>query len=149
MLVNHMLSSQKVLDATLDDRARTVLSFVQSQARRNPDVVFGDGEERTRDSPAVRKFTRRLAAEGMVLLKNERSVLPINKPQNGRKVKVAIIGPNAKAGIISGGGSAQLKPSYVVTPYDGLSANAPEGVELSYAVGCYGTLQSPARKERG
>ena len=63
-----------------------------------------------------------------------------------RTVKVAIIGPNAKAGIISGGGSAQLKPSYVVTPYDGLLANAPEGVEFSYAVGCYGMLAFLARQ---
>ena len=58
--------------------------------------------------------------------------------RGGRKVKVAVIGPNAKERVISGGGSAQLKASYVVTPYEGLVAHAPEGVEMAYEVGCYG-----------
>lgn len=139
LLVTHMLSSQKVLDSTLNERASTILSFVQHQARRNPEVVYGDGKERTRDSAETRAFTRRVAAEGMVVLKNEGPVLPL-KPTKGKKLKVAIIGPNAKERVISGGGSAQLKASYVVTPYDGLIANAPDGVEFSYEVGCYGEL---------
>ena len=138
LLVTHMLSSQKVLDSTLDERARNVLAFVQRQARRNPDVVFGDGQERTCDTPEKRAFARRLAAEGMVLLKNDGPVLPV-KPNT----KVAIIGPNAKERIISGGGSAQLKASYIVTPFDGLVDNAPEDVEISYEVGCYGMYATP------
>ncbi|TCD62616.1 hypothetical protein EIP91_006630 [Steccherinum ochraceum] len=134
LLVMHMLSSQKVLDATLDERVTNILSFVQRQAQRNPDVVYGDGEERTRDSPEIRSFARRLAADGIVLLKNNDQLLPLK----GDKVKkVAIIGPNAKERVISGGGSAALKASYVVTPYDGLIANAPEGVQFDYEVGCY------------
>lgn len=137
LLVNHLLSSQKIMDAALNERASTVLSFVQQQARRNPEVVYGDGKERTRDSAETRAFTRKLAAEGMVLLKNDGPVLPL-KAVSGKKLKVAIIGPNAKERIISGGGSAQLKASYVVSPYEGLLSNAPEGVELSYEVGCYG-----------
>lgn len=133
LLIGHQLSCQKILPATIDERVSTLLAFVQRQARRNPEVVFGDGAERTRDSPEARKFTRRLAADGMVLLQNHDNVLPVK----GKK-KVAIIGPNAKAAVISGGGSAQLKASYVVTPFEGLVANAPEGVEFSYEVGCYG-----------
>ena len=46
--------------------------------------------------------------------------------------------PNMKERIVSGGGSAALKPSYVVIPYDGLVSNAPEGVEFEYEVGTYG-----------
>lgn len=34
--------------------------------------------------------------------------------------KVAIIGGNAKAIVLSGGGSAALKPSYFVSPYEGI-----------------------------
>lgn len=142
LLVTHMLSSQKVLDSTLNERVATVLSFVQRQARRNPEVVYGDGQERTRDSPETRAFTRRLAAEGMVLLKNEGPILPL-KAEKATTKKVSVIGPNAKERIISGGGSAQLKASYVVTPYEGLVNNAPEGVELSYEVGCYGKPEAP------
>ncbi|EIW60730.1 glycoside hydrolase family 3 protein [Trametes versicolor FP-101664 SS1] len=140
LLVNHTLSCQKVLPSTLDERAQDILSFVQRQAQRNPDVVFGDGEERTRDSPEGRKFCRRLAAEGIVVLKNEQDVLPIE----AKKVKrVALIGPNMKDRIISGGGSAALKASYIVTPYAGIVDNAPKGIEFDYAVGCYAYKYTP------
>ncbi|OCH95211.1 putative beta-glucosidase from glycoside hydrolase family GH3 [Obba rivulosa] len=142
MLVNHMLSSQKVLPATLDERAGTVLEFVQRQARRNPDVVYGDGKERTRDSPEGRKFCRKLAAEGMVVLRNEKGILPVT-PRAGKKLKVALIGPNMKERIISGGGSAALKASYIVNPYDGLVSNAPDDLEFQYEVGCYAHKFTP------
>ncbi|PSR75116.1 hypothetical protein PHLCEN_2v9301 [Hermanssonia centrifuga] len=136
LLVNHMLGCQKVLPAAIDERVTTLLTFVQRQAKRNPEVVYGDGKERTRDSEEARQFTRKLAAEGMVLLKNNGPVLPI-KPVAEKIVKVAIIGPNAKERIISGGGSAALKASYIVTPFDGLTGNAPQGIECHYEVGCY------------
>lgn len=136
LLVNHMLSSQKVVIPMLDERATALLTFIQRQARRNPDVVYGDGKERTRDSAQGREFARKLAAEGIVVLKNESQVLPI-KAKDGQKLKVAIIGPNAKERVISGGGSAALKASYIITPYEGITSNAPEGVDFQYEVGCY------------
>ncbi|KAH9857719.1 glycoside hydrolase family 3 protein [Lenzites betulinus] len=139
-LVSHTLSCQKVLPSTLDERARDILSFVQRQAQRNPDVVFGDGKERTRDSPEGRAFCRRLAAEGMVVLKNEKDVLPI-EPEKVKRV--ALIGPNMKDRVISGGGSAALKASYVVTPYAGITENAPKGVEFDFSVGCYSYKYTP------
>ena len=60
---------------------------------------------------------RKVAAESIVLLRNEGDILPFNL-QNLRKI--AIIGPNAKAFVLSGGGSAALKPSYFVTAYEGI-----------------------------
>lgn len=137
LLIGHLLSCQKVFESTLDERATRILSFVQRQARRNPDVVFGDGQERSRDSPEARAFCRKLAAEGMVVLKNDRSVLPV-KAENIKKV--ALIGPKVKERIISGGGSAALRPTYVVTPFEGLVDNAPEGIEFSHELGCHGGL---------
>jgi beta-glucosidase len=139
LLVQHALSAQKVLIPTIDERAKTMLSFIQRLARLNRDIVFGDGKEHTREpTPQVREFCRRLAARGIVLLRNETSVLPLKAPNGDKKLKVAVIGPNAKGYVISGGGSAALKASYVVTPYQGLQDNKPDGVELSYHIGCYG-----------
>lgn len=112
-----------------------MLKFVQHMAKQSPDVVFGDGIERSRDSPEIRNFGRRLASEGMVLLKNEKELLPLKKL--AKRTKVAIIGPSAKGHTISGGGAAQLKPTYVVTPYKGITTNAPEGFEFEYHVGTY------------
>ncbi|EIN08123.1 hypothetical protein PUNSTDRAFT_154781 [Punctularia strigosozonata HHB-11173 SS5] len=134
LLVKHTLSAQKLLYSTVNARVANMLQFIQRLARRNPDVVYGDGEERSRDTPEMRKFCRTLAAEGMVLLKNGNNLLPI---KSGKAKKVAVIGPGVHGRVISGGGSAALKASYVVTPWEGLQVNAPDGVELSYHIGCY------------
>lgn len=120
---------------TIDERVTSILKFVQKLAQKNPEVVYGDGSEGTNDSPKGRQFCRKIAADGIVLLKNEQGILPLN----GDSVKkVAVIGPHAHAQVISGGGSAALKASYVVTPWEGLLQNAPTGIEFNYAVGCYG-----------
>ncbi|TBU29076.1 putative beta-glucosidase from glycoside hydrolase family GH3 [Dichomitus squalens] len=140
LLIGHLLSCQKVFESTLDEHATRILSFVQRQARRNPDVVFGDGEERSRDSPEGRAFCRRLAAEGMVVLKNAGNVLPV---KDGKVKTVALIGPKVKERVISGGGSAALRPTYVVTPFEGLVANTPEGIEFKHEVGCYAHKFTP------
>jgi beta-glucosidase len=134
LLVLHTMSAQKLLSSTLDARAANVLRFIQKQARRNPEVVYGDGEERSRDSQETRDFCRKLAAEGLVLLKNENQVLPLT----AAKKRVLITGPNAQGFVISGGGSAQLKATYVASPYASIASAAPAGVEVLYTVGCYG-----------
>ncbi|ESK88409.1 glycoside hydrolase family 3 protein [Moniliophthora roreri MCA 2997] len=134
-LIKHCLTSQKIFMETINERIYNLLTFIQRQARLNPEVVYGDGEERTRpDSPGTRKFCRKLAADGIVLLKNQGEVLPIS-PKKYKKI--AVIGPNAKDRVISGGGSAFLKASYVITPFDGIKEGAANDLEIDYTVGCY------------
>ena len=60
-----------------------------------------------------------------------------NVHKKGEVKKIALIGPNVKERVISGGGSAALKASYIVTPFAGLVDNAPEGFELKHEIGCY------------
>jgi beta-glucosidase len=82
---------------------------------------------------------RKVAAEGIVLLKNEGDILPL-KPQNLKKI--AIVGGNAKAIVLSGGGSAALKASYFISPYDGIvNALASYGVQVTYSEGARGRRQ--------
>jgi beta-glucosidase len=140
-LVSHVLSAGKVTFSTINERAASVLSFVQHLARTSPETVFGDGEERTLDTPQRRRFCRELAAEGIVLLRNE-GVLPL-QPAQGKGMKIAVVGPNAKGTVISGGGSAALKPSYVITPFSGISEMAPASAEVSNALGCYAHKYTP------
>ncbi|KAH0584197.1 putative beta-glucosidase K [Termitomyces sp. J132] len=138
------LSSQKLLSRTLDERVITLLTFVQKQARQNPETVYGDGIERSRDTPEGRQFCRKLAADGIVLLKNNNQLLPLDTCHVKR---LAVVGPNAKERIISGGGSAALKAIYVVTPFDGVTAGAPEGLSMEYEVGCYAHKYLPTLEE--
>ena len=66
-------------------------------------------------------------------------MLPIDK---SKVKKVAIIGGNAKATLLSGGGSAALKPSYFVSPYDGIVKALGEGVEVTYSEGARGMVNA-------
>jgi beta-glucosidase len=131
-LVTRSIQSRKILPRTLKERARNVLRLVQKCAAGAPEVLDGDGEERTVDSPAHVKLMRHVAASSIVLLKNEDAILPL-KPQEKAIKKVAIVGGNAIA--ISGGGSAALKPSFFVSPFDGIKNALGEGVEVTYAEG--------------
>lgn len=98
-------------------------------------ILDGDGEERTHESEDDTALLRQVAAESIVLLKNDKRVLPIDKT---KVKKVAIVGGNAKAVILSGGGSAALKPSYFISPYDGIVSALGTGVEVTYGEGARG-----------
>lgn len=136
----HCLSAQKLLLSTIDERVTNLLRWVQKQAKKNPDVVYGDGVERSRDTPEGRQFCRNLAAEGIVLLKNQGHVLPLG--QSGRQKKILVTGANVHANVISGGGSAALKPTYVAAPLDCIKQAAPKDYEITHTVGCYGKLNA-------
>ena len=85
--------------------------------------------ERTDDILERRNLIRRAGQQGLTLLKNDNSLLPISPSK-----KVAMIGPNAKRAIVHGGGSASLKPYYAISPFVGLQSQLSS--ELSYAQGC-------------
>lgn len=76
----------------------------------------------------------------MVLLKNDKAVLPL-----GEKVrKIAVIGPNAKVAVTSGGGSARLLSTYTVSPLEGIVEAAKQtGAEVTYALGTSSYKQLP------
>ncbi|KIR51147.1 beta-glucosidase [Cryptococcus gattii Ru294] len=112
------------------------------------------------DDPEIKALNRRVAAESIVLLKNDRNVLPLNpvvrlKPgtpsQNGvcdrpgtSIQSLAIVGPNSQSRTVSGGGSAYLLSSYAVTPLEGLSGAAKaRGIAVEHAPGCYGHKYLP------
>lgn len=129
----------EVAPETVRERALNVLRLM---ARTGALDDHSDWAERADDRPEHRALIRRAGAEAAVLLKND-GVLPMAGD------KIAVIGPNAKAAQIMGGGSAQLNAHYRVSPYDGLVA---AGAEVSYAYGCDNakfqpTLPGPLKME--
>ncbi|KAF9012112.1 glycoside hydrolase family 3 protein [Hymenopellis radicata] len=130
-LMTRSIQSKKLTLRTIKERARSVLELVKRCAKECPEILDGDGIERTVDTDETRDLMRRLAAESIVLMKNDNNILPL-KP-SGLK-KIAIVGGNAKAIVVSGGGSAALKSSYFITPYEGI-VNALAGVEVTYSEG--------------
>lgn len=59
------------------------------------------------------KIARNIEEQSIVLLKNRNNILPLN-PDAIRSI--AIIGPHADTGMISGGGSAQVDPPGAIAP---------------------------------
>jgi beta-glucosidase len=85
------------------------------------------------DTPEIRQLLRTAAADAIVLLKNDADLLPL--PSCGLK-RIAVIGPNAKQAMTSGGGSARLLSTYTVSPLEGITSVAKEiGAEVVYGVG--------------
>ncbi|RDB14551.1 hypothetical protein Hypma_016415 [Hypsizygus marmoreus] len=106
-------------------------------------ILDGDGEERTVESDEDKALMRKVAAESIVLLKNEGQILPL-KPEGLKKI--AIVRANAKAIVLSGGRSAALKASQFVSPYDGIvNALASQGnIDITYSEGARAYMTMPA-----
>ncbi len=84
---------------------------------------------------------RRIATDGIVLLQNNGSVLPLRL--EGKK-RVLVVGENAIKMMTVGGGSSSLKVQREVLPLDALAARcAAQGIVCDYARGYVGdTVQS-------
>jgi beta-glucosidase len=78
----------------------------------------------------MRALIRRAGAASIVLLKNEGALPIVTRPG----LRIAVVGPNAKVAQAMGGGSAQLNPHYLVSPWDGLTAALPDA-EFVHAEG--------------
>lgn len=91
-----------VPQARLDDMARRVLYAMFAHGLVD-DPVQGDKAD-TIDYAAHAKVTQADAEDGIVLLKNDKGLLPIAKTAK----KIVIIGGHADFGVLSGGGSSQV-----------------------------------------
>ena len=121
------VAAGEVAAETVMTRARAMLRLMARVGSLDDHRPFA---ETAYSSPDLSALIRRAGAESIVMLKNENALLPL--PKTGR---LAVIGPNAKAAQIMGGGSAQLNPLYAISPYDGLATALGEGC-LTYAQGC-------------
>src|SRR3954471_10816547 len=81
------------------------------------------------DSPKRKEQLRRLAAEGITVLTNRDSTLPLTRGQT-----VALIGRHAVETIDMGGGSAQVNPPYQVSVAEGLRALLGDAVTVADGV---------------
>ncbi len=115
----------------LNDMVRRILTqefrfhlFERAQPG-GPDSVVTDS--------AHAAFARSAAARGIVLLRNEGGLLPLDP---ARVRSIAVIGSDGgKDAMTGGGGSAYVSAPYVVTPFEGIEARAGGGIVVRYAQG--------------
>ncbi len=105
------LREGKYTTEELDDKARRILRTIFRTSMR-PEPNYGRFV-----CPEHYQAARDIAAAGVVLLKNEDNVLPLDVPQ-GRKI--LLVGENAVKKMVVGGGSSNLKTSYEINPLEGL-----------------------------
>jgi len=113
----------------LDDKVRRVLRLMFRTAMNN------DKPAGSMCSPEHYDAARKIAGEGIVLLKNDNDVLPIDLSSAG---KIAVIGENAIKMMTVGGGSSSLKAQHECTPLEGLIAAA--GDRIVYERGYVGDV---------
>lgn len=123
--VKAALASGALTPAQIDDAVRrTVRTMVRTGLldgpwQTNPALV---------NSPAHQKLSREVAEQGIVLLKNENAVLPLDAATIH---SIAIVGPAAKAMQIGAEGSPNVHPPYTVGPLQGITERVGRQVRIT------------------
>lgn len=87
------------------------------RVRFQPNLPLGENGEKVTASKAHRELSKHAVKEGMVLLKNERNLLPLPKG-----TKVALFGKASFDYVKGGGGSGDVTVAYTINLYEGLKA---------------------------
>lgn len=119
--------------AVLDDKVERILNFLAWRGRLNAST---DHEEVSIEHTEHRALVRDAASAGMVLVKNESAVLPLDSSQ-----RVALIGPGVAKTALMGGGSASLRPHRQGSL---LEATASRPVHITHACGVDMTRNAPS-----
>ncbi len=128
-----LINSGEFTTKELDDKVRRVLRLMY-RTSMNTDKPMGS---LVSDAHIEAAYT--IGTEGIVLLKNENNLLPINLETTK---SIAVIGENAIKMMTIGGGSSSLKVKKEVSPLEGLRKRVGEGVEILYARGYVGDTTS-------
>lgn len=116
----------KINESVIDDKVREILRLrfaIEAIPNEKANTVKISQKEQ-------QQVAYNVAAKSIVLLKNEKSVLPIDIKKTK---KIAVIGLNATATTASGGMGAGAKTPYEITPLQGLKNRIGNDVEIQYA----------------
>ena len=133
------LQRGEITQAVIDDKVRRILRTLARTGALDPPKPL---DTKAINSPWHQSLARKVAQQGITLLKNERSLLPLDRT----KIKsIAVIGPNASDMQIGGRWSADVVPFFTVSVLDGIKKKLPAGATAAYALGC--PRKSPSTPE--
>ena len=133
----------------VDAKVRNILRMMYRIKMIGPDALDRKaGAYNTREHQMA---IREVAREALVLLKNEEELLPITEdriameagPLGPKKKRIAVIGRNAEFQHAGGGGSAEIKALYEISPLMGLKTYLGGNADVVYAPGYF----IPGKKE--
>jgi beta-glucosidase len=124
------LNSKQITQPVIDGMVRHMLrlmvrtGLLDGATKTDPSVL---------NSPAHQAAALKTAQEGIVLLKNDHAILPIDRT----KIKsIAIIGPNGQDTPLGGRWSADVSPFYQISVLEGVKKAAGPNIAVSFAQGC-------------
>ena len=127
-----MVRSGEISEAFIDEKVRNILRLMFRLH------MIGEKRENrktgTYNSREHQETVLKIARESVVLLKNEEECLPLDAKKVNR---VAVIGQNAAAIHSNGGGSAEIKALYEISPLLGIKKLLGGNVKVEYAPGYY------------
>lgn len=120
---------KKTALAKIDNKVRHILNVMNKLHMLDGERNAG-GYNDYNDKTALRQAAR----ESIVLLKNEKNILPLDK----KKIKkLLVVGENANRQHAPGGGSAEIKALYEITPLMGIHMLLGGNTEIVYKPGYY------------
>lgn len=138
------IQAGEIPESTVDEKVLHILVLMQR-------LHMLDGEMRKSgcyNTPEHRQSALAVSRESFVLLKNEKNRLPL---QRKALKKVLLIGENAECIHSNGGGSAEIRALYEISPLMGLKTHLGGNVQVDYVPGyCRDErLEAIAAKENG
>lgn len=121
-----LLRSKEIDEEIVNDKARRILRLM-FRTTMNPDRPYGSFA--TKEHALI---GRKIAQEGIVLLKNQDNLLPLDPKQPRR---ILVVGENAKKMMTLGGGSSELKVKYEISPLQGIENYFSPASQVTYAEG--------------
>jgi beta-glucosidase len=135
-LLEAAVRNWQIEESTIDEAVRRVLKLIIRTGKLDGRQTAG-----AVNTVEHQQLARDVAAEAMVLLRNEDAVLPLDL---NTITSIAAIGPSARSWQISGGGSSRVDPPHVIDPLTALKAKLADRVKVEYAEGCDNTVELPA-----
>ncbi|MGA7722969.1 MAG: glycoside hydrolase family 3 C-terminal domain-containing protein [Ignavibacteriaceae bacterium] len=122
------VKSGKIPEDIINDKVSRILKVMAWAGNLNEGGIKSDGKI---DLEANKKIALKSAEEGVVLLKNDRNILPLDKKKSK---KIIVLGPNAnqKFCVIGLGGSSWVDSPDEVTILNGIKSYADETTEVKY-----------------
>lgn len=119
----------RVKEEQIDEKVRRILLLMERLH-----MLDGERKKGCYNTEAHRAGTKKIAQESIILLKNQENLLPLDE----RKIKkLLVIGENGTHVHSQGGGSAEIKALYEITPLMGLRMYLGGKARVDYTPGYY------------
>lgn len=122
-----LVKAGKFPEYLLNEKVRRILYVMYKT-----NMIDGTKSKGAFNTKEHQQTAAKIAEEGIVLLKNENAILPLNK---SKTKSIAVIGYNAERKQSMGGGSSQIRAFYEITPLTGIKNVAGKNIKINYAQG--------------